>query len=113
MIAGAVGSLGLLLRAGAGAPPILLVLFVGWVLSPYLALILAHRVSVGWTARTRLSLYAVMLIVTVVSLAVYAIVVLGQPASRHTAVFLIVPLASWLIAAIAVTMTALRSRRSR
>ena len=45
VVAGAVGSVGLMLRAGRSTPRLLLVLFVIWVLSPFVALAWANMVS--------------------------------------------------------------------
>ena len=47
MLVGAVGSVGFLLRAGQRTPRLLLVLFVLWVLSPFMAVVLA---DVGFEA---------------------------------------------------------------
>ncbi len=44
VVAGAVGSVGLMLRAGQRTPLFLLVLFVFWILSPFVALAWANRV---------------------------------------------------------------------
>jgi len=111
VVAGGAGSLGLLLRAGRRTPRLLLLLFVLWVLSPFAALVWANLVSKHWSIVTRATLYSVMLILTVGSLAVYGVVVLGSPRAKPAAVFLLVPLAAWLVTAIAVSMAALRSRR--
>jgi hypothetical protein len=108
--AGAVGSLGLMLRAGH--PPLFLrILFAVWVLSPFVALLLAHVVSKRWSVLTRATLYSLMLIVSVGSLAFYADVVFGPPRPKPASVFLLVPLGSWLLMAIAVSTVALISRR--
>ena len=111
VVAGGAGSLGLLLRAGRRTPRLLLLLFVLWVLSPFAALVWANLVSKHWSIVTRATLYSVMLILTVGSLAIYGVVVLGPPRAKPAAVFLLVPLAAWLVTAIAVSMAALRSRR--
>src|SRR5713226_4949856 len=67
---GAAGSVGLMLRAGH--PPLFLrVLFLIWVLSPFAALLLADMVSKRWPVLTRATLYSVMLVITVGSLAIY------------------------------------------
>ena len=62
-IAGAAASLVLLLRAGERTPPLLLVLFVGWVLSPFAGLALASVLSKRWSAPTRTALHWVMIAV--------------------------------------------------
>src|SRR5258708_3877935 len=66
LLAGAAGSLGFMLHAGKNNSKILflIILFAGWVLSPFVALIVAHGVSKRWPVVTRTALYCVMLIVT-------------------------------------------------
>ena len=114
-VAGAGGSVGLMLWVGRRNPSrILLVLFAIWVLSPFLALALADIVSKRWSPLTRATLHGVMLILTLGSLALYGDVALRPPRATPAFVFLVVPLASWLLMANVVPMAALASgRRSR
>ena len=108
--AGAVGSIGFMLRAGN--PPLFLrVLFAVWVLSPFVALLFAHVVSKRWRVLTRATLYSLMVIVTVGSLAFYGNVVFGPPRPKPAFVFLVVPLGSWLVMTIAVSIAAFISRK--
>src|SRR5260370_38079839 len=79
VVAGAVGSVGLLLRAGRRTPRLLLVLFVLWALSPFVALAWANMTSKRWSATARATLYCVTLVVTLGSLAIYGPVVLPPP----------------------------------
>lgn len=110
VVAGAVGSLGLMLRAGH--PPLFLrVLFAIWVLSPFMALLVAHWVSTRWPVLIRATLHSLMLIITVGSLAIYADVVFGPPRPKPASVFLVVPLGSWLLMTMAVSTAAFASRR--
>jgi hypothetical protein len=111
VLAGAVGSIGFLLREGRRTPRFLLLLFVLWVLSPFMALVWANMVSKPWSVVTRATLYTVMLVLTMGSLAIYGAVVLGLSRAKPAAVFLVVPLASWLLTAITVPIAALTSRR--
>jgi hypothetical protein len=115
VLAGAVGSVGLTLHAGRrNDSRILMVLFALWVLSPFMALILANAVSKRWSVHTRATLYSVMLVLTLGSLAIYGVVALGPPRAKTAFVFVVVPPASWLLIAIVVPMAALISRtRSR
>ena len=72
LIAGAAGSIALMMRAGARQRSILLiVLFAGWVLSPFLALALANLRAARWPARVRTALYAAMIGVSCLCLAIY------------------------------------------
>lgn len=109
--AGAVGSLGLMLRAGERTPRFLLVLFVFWVASPFVALAWANVVSKRWTVLTQAALYCVTLIIALGSLAYYGGIVLPPPGSPRAFVFVAVPPVSWLLMAISVSIGALISRR--
>jgi phosphate/sulfate permease len=111
-LAGAVGAVALTLRAGRhNNSRFLVALFVIWVLSPFIALLLAAAISKSWSVLTRATLYSVTLITTLASLAIYRDNVLRPPKSKAAAVFLVVPLASWLLIAIAVPLAALISGR--
>jgi hypothetical protein len=112
VVAGAVGSVGLMLRAGQRTPRLLLVLFTIWVLSPVVALLWANMVSKRWSVVTRATLYCVTLVVTLGSLAIYGeLVVLRPPGSANAFLFVVVPPASWVFMTIVVPMAALISRR--
>ena len=112
VLAGAVGSLGLMLRAGQRTPRLLLVLFVIWLLSPFVALLWANMISKRWSGVTRATLYCVTLIVALGSLAIYGeLVVLKPPGSPNAFLFVVVPPGSWLLMAIVVPIAALISRR--
>ena len=112
VVAGAVGSVGLMLWVGHRNPSrLLLVLFALWVLSPFIALVLANMVSKRWSVLTRAALYTVMLVLAVGSLAIYGDVALGPPRTKTAFVFVVVPPASWLLIAIVVPIAALISGR--
>jgi hypothetical protein len=106
MLIGAAGSLGLMLRAGERTPRFLLVLFVIWVLSPFVALAWANVVSKRWSILTRVTLHSATLVVTLFSLAVYVDDAPGHRSSRAAFVYVAVPPASWLLIAIVVLMAA-------
>jgi hypothetical protein len=110
VVVGAIGSVGLMLRAGRSTPRLLLVLFVIWVLSPFMALAWANMVSKGWSVLTRATLYCVTLVITLGSLAIYGDVVVVAPAGSANAFrFVVVPPASWLLMTIVVPIAALIS----
>ena len=111
VLAGAVGSLGLLLRAGQRSPRFLLALFVIWVLAPFVALAWATAVSKRWSVHTRATLYSVMLVATLGSLAVYGDDALGHRRPQAAFVYVLVPPVSCLLAAIALAVAALISGR--
>src|SRR5437879_1308157 len=107
VLAGAVGSVGLMLHAGHRNPSrLLLVLFALWVLSPFMALVLANMVSKRWSVLTRATLYAVILVITLGSLAIYGALVFGPLRAKTGFIFLVVPAASWLLIAIVVAIAA-------
>jgi hypothetical protein len=113
VVVGAVGSAGLLLREGQRTPRFLLVLFVLWVLSPFMAVVLADAISKRWPVLTGAPLYGVSLVFTLGSLVIYGAVALGLFRARPAAVFLLVPLASWLLIVIALISGRLRQSGSR
>jgi hypothetical protein len=115
VLAGGAGSFALMLRAGRYNPSIILVLlFTVWVLSPFVALALAGVVSKRWSTLTRAALYGVMFVVALGSLAIYGADALWHLKAQAAFVFLVVPLASWLLIAIVVPIAAFISRpRSR
>ena len=111
VLAGAGISLGLMLHAGRNNKSVLLiVLFVIWVLSPFIALLVANVVSKRWSDLTRMTLYSLMLFLTLGSLVSYS-GVLSPPGTKPAFVFLVVPLISWLLMAIVIPITASLSRR--
>jgi hypothetical protein len=115
VMAGSVGSLGFMLRAGRRTPRLLLVLFSIWVLSPFVALVWANVASKRWSSLTRATLHGVTLALALGSLAVYGgLVVVAPPGAANAFVFVVVPPVSWLLMTVAVAMAALVSgRRSR
>ena len=112
LLVGAVGSGALVLHAGQRkhSPRMLMVLFAIWVLSPFVALVVANIVSKGWSVITRATLHSVMLVLALGSLAMYGDVALGPLGAKTVPVFVIVPPASWLFIATAISMAALISR---
>jgi hypothetical protein len=105
VLAGAASSLGLMLYAGRHQNSrTLLLLFAAWVLSPFMAAILADAVSQRWPVLTRATLNVTMLVLTLGSLAIYGDVAFGHPRAKIGFVFLMVPLASWLLLALVVAM---------
>jgi hypothetical protein len=105
LLAGAVGSVGLVFYYGRRNPSrLLIVLFAIWVLSPFVALLAAAAKSTRWPARTRATLYGVMLVIAVGSLATYANVALGPPRAQGAFTFVIVPPLSWLLSGVAVSI---------
>ena len=112
LLAGAGASLAFMLRAGHRQSSRVLVLLFGiWVLFPFVTAVWAHVFSKRWAVVVRAPLYVVMLVVTLVSLPIYGAVAYGLLRTKVGFVFLIVPLASWLVIAIAVSTASVVSRR--
>jgi hypothetical protein len=111
MLTGAIGSLAFMLRAGTRTPRFLLVMFVFWVLSPFIALAWATAASLRWSALTRTTLHVVTLVLALGSLVAYAWDAVGPPRAKAAFIFVVVPPASWLLLAIVVPLAAFISRR--
>ena len=111
VVAGAVVSVGLMLRAGRSTPRLLLVLFVIWILSPFVALTWAIIVSKRWSVLTRATLYCVTIIITLGSPTIYGGVISPPAGSPRAFVSVVVPPVSWLLMTILVPIAAFISRR--
>ena len=111
VLAGALGALGLVLTAGRNTPVLLLVLFVGWVLSPFIGLMIANKISKLWSVPTRVTIYYLMLVLTLVSLVIYS-GVLTPPETKPASIFLVVPLISWLLIMTVIPIARKLSRNS-
>lgn len=113
VVAGAAGSLGFLLNESKHTPVLLLLLFIGWVLSPFTALLVAILLSKRWSDLTRATIYWLALIITLGSLVTYSRL-LTPLETRPAALFLFAPLISWLLMGIVIPIAALQSgRKSR
>lgn len=112
LLAGAAGSIALMLRAGARQRSVVLIfLFTGWVLSPFLALALANLRARAWQPTTQTAMYGAMLGVTFISLSVYTLHAL-LPGMKAGFIYLVVPGACWLLIAMAfATVAALTPKR--
>ena len=108
--AGAVGSVALTIRAGRNTPRLLLVLFVIWVLSPFVALAWANVRSPRWSAFTRATLHGATLVLTLASVAIYSGLVKRPAGSANAFMFVVVSPISLALLAIAVALAALFSR---
>jgi hypothetical protein len=96
-VAGALGSLDLTLKAGQNNKSFLLVaLFVAWVESSFIGCMAANIASKYWSFLARVTLYILMVFLTLVSLVVYS-GIFSSPRVKPAAVFLIVPLLSWIL----------------
>ena len=110
IVAGAVGSVALMFRAGRNPPWFLLVMFFFWVLSPFVVLAWAHGASKRWPVLAQATLYGVSLVITLGTLAVYGKLVSPPAGSPAAFIFVAVPPASWVAIAVVVGIAALISR---
>jgi hypothetical protein len=110
LVVGAVGSVALMLRAGTNTPRFLLVIFVFWILSPFVALAWANTVAPRWTALTRMTLYVVTIALAPASLAIYSGLIPRPAGSANAVLFTAGPVASWVVMTVAVGIAALVAR---
>jgi hypothetical protein len=97
MLVGAIGSLFFMFNAGHKQNSIILItLFTIWVLSPFVGLLIANKIIKRWTVRTRVTLYWLMLVLTLGSLICYS-GAFGQLGAKPAFKFLVIPLISWLL----------------
>ena len=82
-----------------------------WVLAPFVVLLWAIQVSKRWREFARTSLYIVTLLVAAGAVVAYTIDALGPPRVKAAAVFVAVPLVSWIAGGIVVAVVALKRNR--
>jgi hypothetical protein len=112
VLVGATGSVALMLYAGRRQNSrVLLLLFAVWVLSPFMAPVLTRVVRQRWSVVTRATLNITMVVITLGSLAIYVDVAFGNSRAKIGTVFLIVPLLSWLLIAVAAAIAVSVARR--
>ena len=117
VLAAAAGSLVMVIHTGRHNSSLLLpILFILWVSSPFVALLVANRISKPWSIFTRVTLYWLMLIISAGCLVSYS-GLLSPPGTKAAFVFLITPLLSWLLIVtgipIAASLSRKKSNRSR
>ena len=108
---GSIGSVGLLRHAQQRTPPMLVVLFVIWVVAPFVLLAVANWLSRRWSKQAGLTLYIVTLIVTVASLAIYVDDNIAHRTAKAAFVWVAVPPASVLVSVIAVGIAMVMDKR--
>lgn len=115
LVAGAIASVGFTLHAGRhNHSKLLMLLFLLWVPSPYVALALAHVFSARWPDVARAVLYSMMLVLSLASPIIYGEIALGPPRAQQAFAFVIVPPASWLaIAAVLLALWLSHRKRGR
>lgn len=113
VVAGTIASEFLVIRTGGLSHPLLSVLFVIWILLPFVALAWANVVSKSWPAPVQISLYCTTLLIVLGSVAFYGRVILPRAGSPRAFVFVMGPLASWVLMLIIVPLAAAISRRRK
>ncbi len=112
VLGGAIGSFGLVFQAGRNNDSVLLqLLFIIWVLSPFIALLMVNRNAKHWSDSTTVTLYVLMLFISICSLISYSGIV-SIPDTKPAVVFLIVPLVSWILMGIVILLAFILSRSS-
>jgi hypothetical protein len=112
LAAGVVGSVGFTLYAGlrVGSPRLLLVLFAGWVVFPFLIFSAGYLLSKRGSAFIRLVYGGSVLAASLASLAAYGTAALGS-GRPTTAVFVLVAPLSLLLVAVVVPVVVLSRKR--
>ncbi|HWG21986.1 MAG TPA: hypothetical protein VG225_15755 [Terracidiphilus sp.] len=112
VLVGAAGSLACTLFAGRHNHSMVLVtIFAVWVLSPFAGMYASNRVSRRASGRSRDSLHAASVILSICSLAIYAVEAIHPPLHNTAWAFLMVPGVMWLIIGIDFLIAARISRR--
>lgn len=75
---------------------LLILLFTGWVSSPFAAQVGAYAMSNAWSSPALKGLHSIMIALTLVSVLCYSGLV-SLPEARPSFMFLLVPLGSWLV----------------
>ena len=113
VVAGTVVSEFLVIRTGGRPQPLLTLIFVIWILLPFVALAWAIFVSKSWPALVRISLYCTTFLIAVGSVAFYGGLILPRAGSPRAFVFVIGPMASWVLMLIVVPISAAYSRKRK
>ncbi|WP_348261685.1 hypothetical protein P8935_18015 [Telmatobacter sp. DSM 110680] len=96
----AVISLGLVLWVGRhNHSGLLALMFAIWVETPFVGLIWLGRISARWTASWQQSMYALMHVISLASVAIYAAVAFLKHLAKPAAPFLFIPAVTWMVIA--------------
>jgi hypothetical protein len=114
LIVGAICSIFLTLIAGRNNDSrVLQALFISWVLSPFVASFLADIRSKSWSVLSSVILQCMILLLTLGSLAFYSNEILNPSSMKpHAFIFIVVPLVSWALIIVVVSLIVLINRRS-
>ncbi len=81
-----------------------------WVLAPFVVLLWAVQISQRWQEFARKSLYILTLFIAAGAVVAYAFDALGPPRVKAAAVFVLVPLASWISGGIVLAVVFVRGK---
>jgi hypothetical protein len=108
---GSLASVVLVLYAGRhNASGFLNILFSGWVLSPYIGLLIANRISGKWHILTRTILSWLMILISVVSILCYC-GIFRLSGTKPAFIFLIIPFVSWILIVAEMVINSIISRK--
>ncbi|GAC1480960.1 MAG: hypothetical protein NVS1B4_26170 [Gemmatimonadaceae bacterium] len=110
VLVGSIGSLAFMLAAGRHSPRLLLVAIGLWVISPFMALVVAERMSTRWSPLTRRALHVVTIVIAVGALSAYAVDTVRPPHPQAAFMYVAVAPLAWLFALVVVGAAALISR---
>ena len=110
-VVGGLLSVLLMIHTGRYNMPALLIVLIGmWVLLPYDALMVGNILSPRWSETTRVTLYRMTFLVTLVSVAIYASVAFGPPRPKPAFFFVIIPPLSLALIGISLLIAKRKSR---
>ena len=109
----AFGSLALVIIAGRHSPPLLTILFAGWVISPFIALFLVRSIGTFRPIMADSIFSCMIFLISIGSLTAYIVALVHSTVKPATQVYLIVPLCSWILIVIAVTTKAIQRRSQK
>ena len=96
-LAGVIGSIYFLFNAGSKQSSVVLLgLFTGWILSPFIGLFIFTKISNRWSISARSLFYGLMIILPIVSVIAYS-GAFNTSKTKNAFIFLIVPLISWFL----------------
>jgi cation transport ATPase len=110
---GAFGSIALWIHAAQHPPPIIIAGFVVWVLSPFVLLGAAHVLSKRWAHSTQSALYAVTVLISIASIAVYADDAVAHRTAHPAFVYVAIAPVSWVVSVVAIGFGAWLAKRKQ
>ena len=111
VVAGTVASEVFVIRESGRSQLLLSVLFVIWILLPFVALALANIASKSWSVFARICLYCTTLLIVLGSVAFYGRMILHRAGSPRAFPFVMGPLAAWAMMLIIVPAAMAISRK--